>query len=725
MEVQHPQPAYDVEVTQHLYAAADGGFCVLLVRLEDGSSLRAAGELGWIPKVGELLRLEGGVETHPRYGARFRIQRATPALPRTRDGLERFLRSGLVKGVGRRLARRIVEHFGDGALDVLREDPARVSEVPGLGRKAAALVEALRSTRDHQDALVLLLGLGIGPRLAHAIWLTYGDRTATAVSRTPYRLITEVEGVGFRTADHLARAQGLAPDAPERLRAGIEEALREAMERGHVALPPAELVARAAALLERPADEVARALRSGVAEGRLELDFVGGEGRLLAFLPVLRRAEEQAAALLLERIALSLPAPIPQVPDAGAPYELSLEQRTALDVLLASRVAILTGGPGVGKTTVLREVVRAARAADLEVSLASPTGRAARRLAEATGAEATTLHRLLGILPDGRSVGDRRDLSADLLIVDEVSMLDLLLLVRLLRRLRPQTRLLLVGDPDQLPSVGPGSVLRDLIDSGRFPVTRLSRVYRQSERSHIVAGAHAVLAGERPRFCDRDGPGDLYFMARPDSVEGARLVVELFATRLPRRYGLDPRRDIQILTPMHKGPCGTEALNAAIQARLRGEAPALQAGEREFLLGDRVMVLRNDHDRGLANGDLGVVTGIDVPSRTLAVNLDDRSVEFSGQSLELLLPAYAITVHKSQGGEYPAVILPLFEDHRRLLQRTVLYTAITRARALLVMVGTERALQIAIANDRRLERHGALLERLRGLVRPADASALG
>ncbi len=708
-----------VEIRDLVFRAATGDFCVLEAEVSGREAVIVVGHFPWSPAKGEWVTVRGRFESHPKFGRQLRAQVVVPDLPVEHLGIERFLASGLFKGVGAKLARTLVQRFGAATLQVIENEPGRLREVKGLGAKrGAALSEHLKKARAEKETFVFLYGLGLGPSLVAEIWREFGVGAMAEVGRNPYGLVQRVRGIGFKTADELARRQGLASDAPERLRAGLEEALREAADLGHAALPLADLLDRATKLLQVSRAHVEARLDLALTEGTLRADRTEGvPGSELLWRPVLHEAELEAARLLRGRLESGAVPAIPR-PNSDEAVPWSAEQESAIDLLLRNSIAILTGGPGVGKTSILREVVRCAQASKLKVALASPTGRAARRLAEACGAPATTLHRLLGILPDGRGPKGAKPIEADLLIVDETSMVDLLLLVRLLRRLPSLTRLVLVGDPDQLPSIGPGSVLRDLLDARCFPTAHLTRVWRQGEGSDIVRAAHAILRGVEPVYSGRSGAGDFYFLERPDSERGHETVIELFLERLPRRYGLDPRRDIQILAPMHKGAVGTEALNEAVQRRLAPPGQGLMAAGRRFFEGDRVMVLRNDHEREIANGDLGQVVRLASTTDAMEVQFEDRIIRFEGEQLVDLQPAYAITIHKAQGGEFPVVILPIFPEHHLLLQRAVVYTALTRARKLLVLVGDRGAWLQAIADDRRQRRFGALSDRLSGRSRP-------
>lgn len=720
MEAEAEQ-ALDVVVDRVVFRSDDGAWSVVRVVREDGGGrFVAAGRFPLHLEEGDPIQVEGRFEDHPKYGRRLAVTGARPRLPVTEDGIRRYLRSGRIKGIGPKLADRLTDRFGSDTLRVLEEEPDRVLEVQGVGRqRLEELCRAFSEGKEQREALVFLQGLGLGPAVSGEIWRRLGSDTLGRVRSDPYSLSDEVQGVGFLTADRIAGSVGIASDDPLRLGAGLRHGLHQAIDQGHVCLSAPELVERASALLEAEDDSVRDALLQGVTAGEVVAEAPvsdpSDDGTPRVYLPVMHAAEVEAARLLLALRDAERPARHGRLPfDPGAgETRLSDEQADAVSVLLSSKVALLTGGPGVGKTTVLRTVVDAYQSAGFRVALASPTGRAARRLSEATGSEAHTLHKLFGLVPGGAGMGGKV-LGEDVLVIDETSMLDLPLLVRVLRRVPTETILVLVGDPDQLPSVGPGSVLKDLIASGRFPVANLTRVFRQAAGSDIVVNAHRINRGEAPRFPERGQPGDCYFVPREDPEEGAEMIRHLFCERIPKRFGIDPREGIQVLSPMHRGVTGTTALNRMLQEALSAGAAGIDHRGRTLHVGDRVMQTRNDYDLDVMNGDLGRVVGLDPDGPSLDAVFEGRRVSFDKQKLDHLEPAFAVTVHKSQGGEFPAVILPLFGEHFLMLKRNVLYTAVTRARRVLVIVGSRRALHRAIGDDRMMRRAGELERRLRG-----------
>jgi exodeoxyribonuclease V alpha subunit len=646
--------------------------------------------------------------------------------------MKKYLGSGLVKGVGPVNAGRIVDTFGEATFAVIDADPSRLTEVPGIGPIRASRIAAPWAEQRHiREVMAALQGYGISTSLAVRIYKKFGDRSGEVITEEPYRLAREVWGIGFKTADKIARAVGIAHDAPERLQAGVLHTLGAAADEGHTLLPASELSSRAATLLEveHAAIDTALAglLDSGDAvaatvdeatEARIALaPFARAESGLASRLQALRGVGAQTrAASIFGRIAWH--AALRWLAERHG-LTLAPEQEAAVRMALTSPVSILTGGPGTGKTHSLRAVLTLARAKGLRCQLAAPTGRAAKRLEEATGLPSGTLHRVLEIRPGGTAGRDAdTPLEADLVVVDEVSMLDALLANQLVKAAPRGAHLLLVGDPDQLPSVGAGDVLADLLRSERFPVTRLERVFRQGAGSGIAHNARRVNAGEMPRF-GREIT-DCYFLPADEPAVAAGTVVDLVVERLPRRYGFGPG-EVQVLAPMHRGEAGVGALNTLLQERLnpwRDGIPEARGGGRSYRPGDRVLQLRNDYDLGVFNGDLGAVEAIDPTEQELLLRLDDgREVRYPYASLFALTHAYAISVHKAQGAEFPAAVIPLLTSHAPMLGRTLLYTALTRARQLVVIVGQKRALSLAVRDWRRAPRHTALGGLLDGTLR--------
>jgi exodeoxyribonuclease V alpha subunit len=692
------------EVRRVVYRAPGGEFAVVRFQVEGRDGLTLVGALGEV-EPGERLRVEGQWESHPVHGPQLRAERVFAVVPRTEEGVRRYLES--LRGIGPELARRLTASFGTGALEVLEKEPWRAAQVRGMGKRRATEVAAeVERRRAEREALVFLQGLGVMPGLARRIFKAYGDATIARVRENPYRLARDVGGVGFLTADRLARALGIGEDAPARLEAGAHHALTLFADEGHVYAPRAALIERALEVLGHGDGAIGQALDALIAERTLV-----AEGERL-YLPQLHAAEVGAA----RRLGLLLAAGRAAAPplDQKEAAHLSPGQKKALATVGEAAVVLITGGPGTGKTTVTRALVSGWRRARRKVELAAPTGRAAKRLAEATGQPAQTLHRLLewgraaGAGPFSRNA--EHPLEADLVVVDEASMLDVLLFRALVEAVRPGATLVLVGDVDQLPSVGPGRVLHDLIRSRAVPVARLTEIFRQAEGSGITENAYRILAGEVPVESERK-PGD-FFVLPVDEPERAReLVLRVVRERIPKAFGFDPVKDVQVLTPMHRGAAGTEELNRALQAALNPAPPV--EGSR-FRPGDKVMQVKNDYERDVFNGDVGRVHDVGVVEGRpiLWVEFDGRRIEYSGDDVDALELAYAMSVHKSQGSEYPAVVLVLLAQHFLLLRRNLVYTAVTRGKRLVVLVCAPRALARAVAEASAGERFTSLAERL-------------
>jgi exodeoxyribonuclease V alpha subunit len=710
------------------FESAETGFRVIKIAV-DGRAGHVS-VVGTFPPaaVGARVRVRGQIEQDKRHGEQVRVESLVELAPETLAGLEKYLASGLIKGVGPKIAGRIVATFGLEALRVLDEQPERLHEVEGLGdKRRLALARAWKEQRALRDVMVFLQAHGASPALAMRIVRRYGPRAMAVVSTTPYRLALDVTGVGFRTADKIAATLGIRPDSPERLEAGLVQVVHDTGLSGHVWTSLDAITEQAAHLLELAGD-IDDLLRSAaqrlVMAGRLVLESHDGEPIVYAHASY---AAEVRLASRLRELALAPAGSLRGADEALAAFEASArvelapEQRLAVEEAARRQVLVVTGGPGVGKTTIVRAILAVYARAGVAVRLAAPTGRAAKRMTEATGVDAVTLHRLLEFEPKTATFkrDKSRPIEAGALVVDEASMLDLPTADALAQAIAPGTRVLLVGDVDQLPSVGPGAVLRDAIASGAIHCVRLRQIFRQAARSLIVINAHRINEGEPPVQPAAGADADFFIVERRDPVRACETIVELVTTRIPHRFGLDPVRDIQVLTPMNRGPAGTVALNEALQRALNPVGPALERGARAFRVGDKVMQLRNDYDKSVYNGDVGLVASIDPDEGTMAVTFDEREVVFAGGELDDLTLAYACTVHKSQGSEYPAVIIPLLTSHFVMLSRNLLYTAVTRGRRLVVLVCDPRALEIALSERRREDRRTLLASRLAKLDRTA------
>ena len=710
-----------------VYSGGDGTFTVARLKLERGGDLvTIVGSLVGVP-AGAVLRVSGKFETTARFGDQFRVARYTEVAPQTIEGLRRYLGSGLIKGIGPEFASRIVERFGIETLEILDRDPGRISEVPGIGpARARAIRSAWSAQREVRKVMVFLQGYGVSPAFAARIYKKYGAAAIARVREDPYRLAFDVWGIGFLSADKLAAALGVARDAPSRAEAGVRHVLDDEDGNGHVYVPRPRLAQKAAALLDLPEDSAEAAIDRLAKTGDIALDAsVVDDPRAPAVYEAgLYRAETALAAGM--RKLLAAPAPRLEIdePRALAWYEheagiaLARQQAEAVKTALAAKVAVITGGPGVGKTTIVRGIVSILRRKGVAVALAAPTGRAAKRLADATGVPASTLHRLLEWRPAEASFARNaaRPLEADVLIVDEASMVDVRLGADLVAALPPSARLVLVGDVDQLPSVGPGTVLADVIASGAVPVVRLTEIFRQAAQSLIVVNAHRIHDGDMPELggtgAERDFFRDFFFLEEDDPAKAAALIRDLVSTRLPRKYGLQPH-EIQVLSPMHRGELGAGNLNALLQEALTTGAQGVERGARNLRIGDKVMQVRNDYDKEVWNGDCGVIERIDTENEALTIRFDDRPVEYGYDELDTVALAYAATVHKSQGSEYAAVVIPIHTQHYVMLQRNLLYTAVTRGKRLVVLVGTRKALSLAVRNADVAARCSGLAARLR------------
>lgn len=729
------------------YANEENGYTV--ARVDTG---RGAGDLLTVvgallgAQVGESLRMEGRWGSHPQYGKQFTVENYTTVLPATVQGIRRYLGSGLVKGIGPIFADRITRHFGLDTLQIIEEEPKRLIEVPGLGpKRTKKIADAWEEQKAIKEVMLFLQTVEVSTSIAVRIYKKYGDASISVVKNQPYRLAADVWGIGFLTADKIAQSVGIPHDSPERVKAGLQYALSQSADQGHCFLPEEQLIADAVKLLQvdtglvieclaelaEPAedeDEPGGVREPGVVREKVPGPDGGPDTVTAVYLVPFHRAELSLSAQLL-RLLRTTEDRMPGFHDVAwdkaltwlkgrTGVELAPGQEEAVRLALTKKVAVLTGGPGCGKSFTVRSIVELARARRAKVVLAAPTGRAAKRLAELTGADASTVHRLLELKPGGDAAYDKdRPLDADLVVVDEASMLDLLLANKLVKAVPPGAHLLFVGDVDQLPSVGAGEVLRDLlVDRSPIPSVRLTQVFRQAQQSGVVTNAHRINSGQHPVT---DGMRDFFLFVEDETEEAGRLTVDVAARRIPAKFGLDPRRDIQVLAPMHRGPAGAGTLNGLLQQAItpgRPDLPEKRFGGRVFRVGDKVTQIRNNYEKGengVFNGTVGVVTSLDSEEQRLTVLTDeDEEVPYDFDELDELAHAYAVTIHRSQGSEYPAVVIPVTTGAWMMLQRNLLYTAVTRAKKLVVLVGSRKAIGQAVRTVSAGRRHTSLDHRL-------------
>ncbi|WP_035257033.1 SF1B family DNA helicase RecD2 [Desulfatirhabdium butyrativorans] len=676
------------------------------------------------PTPGEVLTLKGFWSTHPKYGEQFKILEYETRTPASVQGIRKYLGSGLIRGIGPKMAERIVSRFGTETLDVIENRIEQLAGVPGIGEKRIALVrQAWEDQKEIREVMVFLQSHGVSPAFATKIYKQYGADSIAVVRENPYRLAMEIFGIGFLTADRIGEKLGIPRDSPKRAEAGIIYVLHQLSEKGHVFCPFQELLQSCLEILEIDTGTVAEAIERLAQSQMLTIepnpDQPANREASFVYLQKFHVCESRVAARLK---ILSLGPVVSRAFDMEEALKwvqqkigviLAENQKEAVRTAVSQKTMVITGGPGTGKTTIIRAVIGISAALHQKILLAAPTGRAAKRMQEATGCEAQTIHRLLSysIHEGGFQKNENHPLDADLIIVDEASMIDIVLMYHFLKAVAVSTRLILVGDIDQLPSVGPGSVLSDIIRSGLVSVITLNDIFRQAKNSRIIVNAHRIQRGFLPETTG-DAASDFYFIEREDPEKAVDTILQVMTERIPKRFGFDPVDDIQVLSPMNKGTAGVTNLNTVIQQRLNPSGTAILRSGRAFRVRDKVMQIRNNYDRDVFNGDIGRIVAIDLEDQQAIVRFDGRDVAYDFPDMDELVLAYAVSIHKSQGSEYPAVIIPILTQHYVMLQRNLIYTAVTRGKKLVVLVGSKKALAIGIKNDRIAKRYSFLCERL-------------
>jgi len=720
-------------VTGLLFEADDGAYKVLRMKRDDnGETITAVGEFPALT-TGQRLTLSGKWIHHDRYGRQFEVEEAELHEPASVEGIQNYLSSSLIGGVGETLAERITDEFGEDTLKVMDEDIDRLRDVPGIGSsKLETIKEDWNRHRRMRNVMLFLKEHGVSTAYAQKIYERYEGEALSVLKENPYRLCEDVEGIGFKIADQIARKLGMSRDETSRLQAGLEHVLTEASREGHVFLPERTLKEQAQEILDVDVESIETPLRE--LEQRNRIVRENGENPVV-YHKSLHSTEIQVAQTL-RSLCLANDDCSPATPDEGKiehvldsiqsseEIDYNEEQMEGIRTALTRRVTILTGGPGTGKTTAVDGIIAAMDHFEWDVKLAAPTGRAAQRLEEATGHSAGTIHRLLDYQPPSTYGKNEQDpLEADAVIVDELSMVDLWLMNRLLQAIEVGTHLVMVGDPDQLPSVGPGDVLNDLIVSDQLPVVRLTSIFRQARESRIIENAHRVNRGEMPELTNKRS-SDFFFLEKSEPSEARKTIVSLVSDRLQDHYDLDPFEDVQVVVPMYRGECGVDRLNEHLQQTLNPGEGIEGVGSEQFRRGDRVIQLENDYEKNVFNGDVGRVQTLNTAENELTVRFHgNQTISYDTDSLTQIALAYAITIHKSQGSEFPVIIIPMLTQHYIMLQRNLLYTALTRAKQLAVLVGTRKAIGMAVNNARNRERNTRLPERLRNSANATDGNS--
>ncbi|MEE4351977.1 MAG: ATP-dependent RecD-like DNA helicase [Desulfatiglans sp.] len=715
------------QIERVTYTNQENGFTIARVKVYGQQKLVTVVGHIMSPTPGEILRMKGEWTQHPTYGEQFKIINYTTSLPASVYGIQKYLASGLVKGIGPVMAKRIVKEFDTQTLDVIENNIEKLTEVEGIGQKRIDMIKkAWEDQKEIREVMIFLQSNGVSPVYATKIFRQYGNRAIEVVMENPYRLATDIFGIGFVTADNIAQKLGFSKDSPLRAEAGIVYVLHQLADEGHVYYPYEPLVAKCQEILDLNRDMITSSFGAIAADNRIVIEDLNDsfeefkENRKAVYLAKFHLCETSIA----ERLKLLAQAPksIRSIDSHKAiewvqgrlDITLAANQIEAIRSAAENKLLIITGGPGTGKTTIIHAILKIFAELGIEILLAAPTGRAAKRMGEATGRQAKTIHRMLeySFKSGGFKKNEDQPLPCDLLIVDEASMIDTILMHHLLKAVPPQATLILVGDVNQLPSVGAGNILEDIIASGIAPVARLHDIFRQARESRIIVNAHKINKGIMPSLSSSSTKDDFYFIEQENPDEALKIILELVKNRVPHRFGFDPFEEIQVITPMHRGTVGAENLNVELQKELNPHEGGITTGNRNFRVRDKVMQIKNNYDKEVFNGDIGRVTRIEPENRDIAIAFDGREVIYDYSELDEIVLAYAVSVHKSQGSEYPVVIMPILMQHYILLQRNLVYTAVTRGRKLVILVGTKKALAVGIKNDKTQKRFTYLRHRL-------------
>jgi exodeoxyribonuclease V alpha subunit len=743
----YPQPCFDIrnkiaglgekgnmtlielsgQIERITYTNEENGYTIARVKVRGRLDLITVVGYLMSPTPGETLNLKGEWVNHPKFGEQFKVAEYKSAVPATVDGIKRYLGSGLIKGLGSKIAGRIVKKFGEKTLDVIGNDIEKLALIEGIGEKRIAMIQqAWDEQKEIRNVMLFLQSHEVGSGYATKIFKQYGNRSIAVVSENPYRLATDISGIGFVIADGIAEKLGVSKDSPLRVEAGIIYVLDQLSGEGHVFYPYESLVRKSREMLHVEKDIVVEALGSLAMDKKIIIEDINESidefkaNNKGVYLAKFHLCETSIASRL--KTLLTAPKSIRNLTVEDALHwvqgqldiTLAENQAKAIQCALENKIMVITGGPGTGKTTIINAVLKIFSKLGVRTLLAAPTGRAAKRMSETSGHEAKTIHRLLeySFTHGGFQKNEEKPLNCDLLILDEVSMIDTILMHHLLKAIPTFATVVLVGDVNQLPSVGPGNVLNDIIASGTVPVVELNVIFRQARESRIVVNAHKINSGILPTFENHEPDDDFYFIQQEDPEKVLEIILELTKTRIPKRFDLDPVDDIQVLTPMHKGVVGSGNLNMALQESLNPSQEMITRGNQNFKVNDKVMQIRNNYDKDVFNGDIGRIAEIRQDDYEITVTFDRRDIIYGFSDLDELVLAYAISVHKSQGSEYPAVVIPVLTQHYILLQRNLIYTAVTRGRKLVVMVGTRKAFAIGVNNDKTQKRFTYLKHRL-------------